>query len=123
MTNFMVSGNIVKDAATRMATSSNGTKSLVTDFSVAVRDGYGESQTTQFWKVTLWGDRGANLAKYLTKGRRVDVKGLPTVEKPWQGEDGQLHNGNLRIMRAEVELVGANKSDNGELVEGEEYVA
>lgn len=121
MTNFMVSGNIVKDAATRMTTSPNGTKSLVTDFSVAVRDGYGESQTTQFWKVTLWGDRGANLAKYLTKGRRVDVKGLPTVEKPWQGEDGQLHNGNLRIMRAEVELVGANK--NGELVEGEEITA
>ena len=106
MTNFMVSGNISRAAETRTVTNPQGQKTFATSFNVAVQDGFGENEITTFWKVTVWGQLGANLAPYLTLGKRVDVKGIPGQEKPWTGEDGQTRAGMLTIRRAEIELVG-----------------
>jgi len=108
MTNMMISGRIVKDAITRQVMNAKGLAVNVTEFAVAVNDGYDpetkQPRYTNFWKVSLWQDKGANLKPYLTKGRKVDVKGIPTIGKPWVGEDGQLHNGSLELKEAQVEL-------------------
>lgn len=106
MTTFMVNGNISRAATTRQANTPSGAKTLVTDFNVAVNDGYGDSEITTYYKVTLWGDRGAKMAPYLTLGKEVNVKGVPGQEKAWIGQDGQAHSGALTIRRAEVQLRG-----------------
>jgi len=106
MTNFMVNGNVSRAAKTRMATTPSGQQTLVTDFNVAVNDGNGDTELTTYYKVTLWGQKGANLAPYLTVGKEVNVQGIPGQEKPWTGEDGQVRAGALTIRRALVQLKG-----------------
>ena len=106
MTTFSVSGNISKAGKTRMATLPNGQKTMVTDFNIAVNDGNGDNAIVTFYKVTLWGQRGANLCPYLSSGKEVDVKGIPGQEKPWTGEDGIVRAGMMTIRRAEVVLRG-----------------
>lgn len=68
-------GNISKAAATRTV-NVGGVPTLVTDFNVAEnyqgRDG---QRHTQFYRVSLWRDKGAKLAKYLTLGRSITLQG------------------------------------------------
>ena len=106
MTNFMVNGNITRAATTRTVTRKDGSNTMVTEFNVAVNDGYGDNAIATFYKVSLWGQSGANLKPYLTAGKEVNVTGIPGQEKPWIGEDGQLYAGALTIRRAQVELKG-----------------
>ena len=102
MTNFMVNGNVSRAAKTRMATTPSGQQTLVTDFNVAVNDGAGDSEITTYYKVTLWGQKGANLAPYLTVGKEINVKGI------------------LLIKRAEVQLKGKKALAEAEPVEAED---
>ena len=120
MTNFMVNGNVSRAAKTRMATTPSGQQTLVTDFNVAVNDGAGDSEITTYYKVTLWGQKGANLAPYLTVGKEINVKGIPGQEKPWTGEDGQIRAAALLIKRAEVQLKGKKALAEAEPVEAED---
>lgn len=106
MTNFMVNGNISRAAKTRLATLPNGGKQSVTDFYVAVNDGYGDSAIVTYYKVTIWGDSGAKRAPYLTVGKEVNVTGIPGQEMPWTGEDGLVRAGAMTIRHAKVELKG-----------------
>jgi len=73
MTTFV--GNISKAAETKTVMV-GGVPTLVTDFNVA--ENYNNSRgerTTQFYRISLWRDAGAKLAKYLTLGRPVQVEG------------------------------------------------
>ena len=123
MTNFMVTGNVSRAAKTREATTPSGAKTLVTDFFVAVNDDSGENELTTFYKVTLWGQKGANLAPYLVTGKEVDVTGIPGQEKPWIGEDGQLRAGAMTIRRAKVGLRGKKIVGKEEIFDGEDAEA
>lgn len=121
MTNFMISGNVSRAAKTRTVTSPRGEKMLATDFNVAVNDGFGDNAIVTYYKVTLWGDKGAKLEKYLTVGKEVNVTGIPGQEKPWTGEDGVIRNGSMTIRRAQVELKGKKaEATDAEDFEGEE---
>ena len=106
MTNFMVNGNVSRAAQTRLAVMPSGAKQSVTDFYVAVNDGFGDNAIVTYYKVSIWGDKGAKLMPYLTVGKEVNVTGIPGQEKPWTGDDGVIHNGALTIRRAQVELKG-----------------
>ena len=123
MTNFMVSGNVSRAAKTREATTSSGAKTLVTDFFVAVNDGIGDDAIVTYYKVTMWGQTGANLAPYLVLGKDVDVSGIPGQEKPWIGEDGQLRAGAMTIRRAKVGLRGKKIVGKEEIFDGEDAEA
>lgn len=73
MTNII--GNISKAAETRTVTV-GGAQTLVTDFNLAEnyqgRDG---QRHTQFYRISIWRDKGAKLAQYLTLGRPLAVTG------------------------------------------------
>lgn len=75
----IIQGNVSKKAETRLVTK-DGKKIMVTDFHVAQNIGYGDNQKTKFWKVTIWRDRGANLAPHLTVGRPVYLVGEAGAE-------------------------------------------
>lgn len=73
MTTFV--GNISKAAETRTVMV-GGAAVLVTDFNVAENyQGADGSRKTQFYRISIWRDRGAKLAQYLTKGRPIQLVG------------------------------------------------
>ena len=47
----------------------------VTNFTIAVRNSFGEGAEPEFVRVNAWRGLGDSCAKYLTKGRRVEVRG------------------------------------------------
>ena len=113
MTTFV--GNISKQAETRTV-NVGGVPTLVTDFNVAenYRGANGERQT-QFYRVSLWRDAGAKLAKYLTLGRPIQVegrvKGRAYIDKNGQAAC-QLEMSNPRIT-----FITANPTGDVEAVE------
>lgn len=71
MTTFV--GNISKAASTRYVEALHTT---VTDFNVAENyQGRNGKRYTQFYRVSIWDKRGANLEKYLTLGRPIQISG------------------------------------------------
>lgn len=87
MNTAIMIGHITKDAATRTVTV-KGAPVLVTDFTVAVNEGYGDTQQTDYVVCSIWRDRGAKLAQHLTKGRSVVLKGRVS-SRAWIGTKGE----------------------------------
>jgi single-strand DNA-binding protein len=65
-----ITGRVGGNAETRQAGS--GT---VTSFSCAVDQGWGERKQTNWFRVSIWGDRGAKLAQYIVKGDKITATG------------------------------------------------
>jgi single-strand DNA-binding protein len=66
-----ITGNLGKDARTNKA---GGT--TVSNFSVAVRSGYGDNEKTIWVDCSLWGKQAeSKLVDYLIKGQQVAVSG------------------------------------------------
>jgi single-strand DNA-binding protein len=107
MNTFIGIGHVVNDAATRTV-SIGGVPTLVTDFTVAVNEGYGDAQKTDYVRCTLWRERGAKLAQYLVKGRQVTVKGAISAQA-WiatKGENAGKAMCQLVMSNPAVELEG-----------------
>lgn len=68
---FIVSGNLGSDAEVKHT--QNGKS--VTTFSLAAKSGWGDSQKTTWIRCDYWGDRGAKVSPYLTKGSKPTVTG------------------------------------------------
>jgi len=65
-----VSGRLSADAETRQA--GDGT---VTSFNLAVDQGFGDKKVTNWFRVSVWGKKGAGAAPYLLKSGQVTVVG------------------------------------------------
>jgi single-strand DNA-binding protein len=65
-----ITGRVGGDAETRTTQSSS-----VTSFSCAVDQGFGDRKQTNWYRVSIWGDRGTKLAGYIKKGEKVAVTG------------------------------------------------
>lgn len=75
MQTIIISGNLGKDAESRQT--QKGDK--VTSFSVGVQQGYGEHKATNWYRCSIWGERGAKISEYLLKGVKVFVTGELTI--------------------------------------------
>lgn len=60
----------------------------VTEWRMAVSHGYGDKETTSWFKCSMWGRRGNSIAEYLRKGKAVMVSGEFST-KPWTDKEGQ----------------------------------
>lgn len=70
MNSWIFTGNLVRDPETR-----DVGEHKVTSFTVAVRAGFGDRETTTFVSVNAWDGRGKAPATYAKKGSRVLVSG------------------------------------------------
>ena len=100
---MFITGSLGRDA--ELKSTQNGDNIL--SFSVASNQGYGENKTTNWYRCTLWGKRGASIAQYLTKGTKVSVFGefstseyegktqlnLRVYEVEWQRNDNAASGG------------------------------
>ncbi len=68
----------------------------VTNFSVAISDGFGENKKTIWFRVSVWGKRAEVANQYLSKGSKVLVEGRlrpdPNTGAPrlWTRQDGTV---------------------------------
>ena len=85
-----IAGNLGRDPEMRYM--ADGT--AVTNFNVAVSDGYGENKTTIWFRVSVWGKRAETANQYLTKGQKVLIEGRLIADrqtggpKIWTRQDG-----------------------------------
>lgn len=74
----------------------------VTSFDMAVSHGYGDKETTSWFRCSYWGRRGAAITDYLRKGSAVTVTGEFSTKK-WTDKQGQVRDG-LEIRVTDVKL-------------------
>lgn len=99
MRSITIAGRLGRDAEPQQAGNST-----VTSFSVAVDVREGQSKSTMWFDVGLWGKRGDALAPYLKKGTNVAVSGQLSTRE---------HNGKtyLKVQADEVTLLGGQRSE------------
>lgn len=98
MNKLMIIGNLTRDPETRTTQNS---KSVCT-FSVAVNR-RGQDKEADYFRVSAWGDMGANCQKYLAKGRKVAVVGRVSVHA-YTGNDGSAQ-ASLEVFAEDVEFL------------------
>jgi len=100
MNNMQFVGNLGRDAEVRPAGQTS-----VCDFSVAVKTGFGKSESTAWVKCALFGKRAeGELPTYLTKGQQVAVSGEFSLQE-WTNKDGEAMT-TLACNVASLDLVG-----------------
>lgn len=77
-------GRLTKDPEIRYT--SSGT--AVSNFTVAVDDGYGDNKTTSFISCVAWGKSAEFVSNYFTKGKMIIVVGRLQT-RTWEGQDGR----------------------------------
>lgn len=100
---LIISGNLGQDAEIKEA---NGKKFL--SFSVAVKVGIGDTQTTLWVSCTKWGEKTA-VVDYLKKGTQVCVAGECNL-RTWE-KDGK-HGASLQLRVDKLDLLGSKQQGN-----------
>jgi len=66
----------------------------VTDFTLAVDTGWGDSKETLWMKVTVWEGQAETVCKYMDKGRQILVEGELQHDsgnpRTWKGAQGDM---------------------------------
>lgn len=77
----LLTGRTVKDIETR-----NVGQHTVATFSLAVNNGYGDKETTDFFDLEAWGKQAEILAEYAKKGKPLTVVARLKQDK-WEKDD------------------------------------
>jgi single-strand DNA-binding protein len=110
-------GNVGKDPESQYTP--NG--SMVTKFSVAVNNGYGEKKTTTWYNCEVWGEKpGEAVKQNVQKGSKVFVSGILNI-RSWGSAEGEARTSNdVKINEWEV-VSGRKPKDTAETpYDGEE---
>ena len=96
MNKMTLIGNLTRDPETREIRR-NGTDSTVTNFTVAVNDGYGDHKRTDFVRIAAWNGLSATCAMYLKKGMKVYAEGSVTANAYLNGEGKPVGQMEMRL--------------------------
>jgi single-strand DNA-binding protein len=102
MQTIVIAGKLGRDAELRQTQGGDS----VCSFTVAVDQRDGRDKTTNWWRVSLWGKRGAGLAPYLLKGASVTVSGEFALGE-YEGKP------QLNIRANEIALQGGRGEQSG----------
>ena len=101
-------GNLGRDAEVRMVSRTAGAIPVV-NFSLAVKIGYGESETTEWRDCSWWGERAEKCARWLAKGKQLLVVGEPTL-RTFEKKDRTM-GAVMSIRVDEVHFVGGKPGE------------
>src|SRR5690349_9056493 len=79
----MIVGNLGRDPEMKYAASGTA----ICNFSVAVTSGYGDKETTEWFRVVAWQKLAETCNEYLRKGSKVYIEGRLQTRK-YPGKDG-----------------------------------
>lgn len=105
LNNFSFTGRLTKDAQVKTLP----TGKILTEFDVANNIGFGQYAKTNWLKVKLWGERGANVAQIFTKGSLVAGSGEFSTEE-YDDKNG-VHKTSLVVTVQNLQLLASKKSD------------
>lgn len=109
MNALTIIGNLTNEPTVR-ATAQGVT---VCDFTVAVNRRQKGEQEADFFRVTAWRQLGDNCSRYLSKGRKVAVRG-PVSARTYTAKDGSTRV-SLEVTAEDVEFLSPrNEQDTGE---------
>ena len=100
-------GRLVKDPELRYT----GSGTAVTNFTVAVDDGFGENRTTSFINCVAWSKSAEFVGNYFSKGKMIIVIGRIQT-RTWDGQDGKK-NYITEVVASEVSF-GETKKNSEE---------
>jgi len=100
----IIAGRAGRDAELRATPSGDS----VLAFSVAVDRGWGDNKRTVWFAVSVWGDRAAKLASYITKGTALLIEG-DIDSRAYTAKDGTPRAA-LELRARDVRFLGG-KSD------------
>ena len=108
----MIIGNTGRDAELRYT--ANGT--AISDFSVAVnsrrRSASGDwEDETEWFQVTLFGDRAERISQYITKGKQIYVEGRLRTRN-WDDDQGVRHY-RTEVIANNVEFLDRRRDQDG----------
>jgi single-strand DNA-binding protein len=81
MNSVNIIGNITKDIELKYTTNNKA----VVNTTIAVNDGFGDNQKTNFIDVQIWEKVAENIAKYCGKGSKIAVSGK-LIQQTWEYE-------------------------------------
>ena len=99
-------GRLTKDPELRHT----GTGTPVCSFSIAINNGSGENQTTDFINCVAWNKTAEFVDKYFAKGRMIVAIGRITT-RSWEGQDGKK-NYVTEVVVNEVAFGDSKKENN-----------
>lgn len=100
-------GRVVRDAEMRQAG-----ETVVTNFSIAVSDGYGEKAKTSFFDIDVWGKQAETITKYLVKGTPVGVSGK-LVQQTYKTKENE-NRSVVKVTANNIQLLGSKKAETSE---------
>lgn len=104
MNKVQLIGRLTKDPELRYTKSNIA----VANYTIAVNDGYGEKQQTQYINISTWGKSGEFVSKYFKKGQAIAIVGR------LNNNNYEDKNGNKRysieVVTEDIEFIG-NKKD------------
>ena len=106
MNKIILTGNLCADA--KLESTPNGVEYCKISLAVNRR---GSSDTTDFFNVVLWRTLASNLAKYMTKGKRIAVVGQMTIRK--YESNGQQRT-SYEVQADEIELLSYDDKPKSE---------
>lgn len=104
MNNWQGIGNLTRDPELRYSQNDVA----ICKFSVAINEGYGEKERTNFIPVTVFGKQAENCDKYLAKGRKVGIIGRLESGR-YEKENGDTVY-TLQVSAYQVEFLGGQKN-------------
>ena len=81
----------------------------VANYSIAVNDGYGEKQQTQFINISTWGKSGEFVSKYFKKGQSIGIVGRLNSNN-YEDKNGNKRY-SLEVITEDIEFIGDKKEE------------
>ena len=73
--------------------------------SIATNRKYGDTETTTWFRLSIWGDRATKLEQYLTKGQQVFIEGDLTNQE-YTDKEGNART-SLEVNVSDIQLIGS----------------
>lgn len=90
----------------------------VASYTIAINNGYGDKQETDYINITTWGKSGEFVNKYFVKGQPIAVVGR--LKNKNYESNGVKHYG-MEVVTEEIEFVGYKKEEAKEETSEEEF--
>lgn len=111
MNKYIGIGRITKDIELR--TTSNNKS--VSQFTIAINEGYGEEQRTNYIDCTVWGKQAENMSKYCSKGSLIAIEGRLQTGS-YEDKEGTKRK-TTKVVAESIQFLGNKKEENKEITE------
>ena len=105
MNRVVLVGRLTKDPELRYTKNNIA----VANYSIAVNDGYGEKQQTQFINISTWGKSGEFVSKYFKKGQSIGIVGRLNSNN-YEDKNGNKRY-SLEVITEDIEFIGDKKEE------------